>query len=225
MFVVGVDGCSAGWVAFKVDLPSLATSVESLDLTSWLTKRPSDLSCLTIDIPIGLFDRPRECDIAARKLLGSPRRNSVFSPPCRTALLASGHSAACACNRQITGKGLTIQSWCIASKIKQVDDAIAAMCQQWAVEVHPEVCFWALNDGNPMRYKKKSAEGVVERLALLRRIFTNIDEHMASRPSGVGKDDLLDAAVAAWTAVRIHKDEARQVCEPERDEKGLSATI
>jgi predicted RNase H-like nuclease len=76
-----------------------------------------------------------------------------------------------------------------------------------------------------MRYKKKSAEGVSERLTLLRKIFPEIDAHMASRPSGVGKDDLLDAAVAAWTALRVHNGEARQVCEPDRDEKGLSVTI
>jgi len=41
----------------------------------------------------------------------------------------------------------------------------------------------------------------------------------------VGKDDLLDAAVAAWTALRLWKGEARQVCEPERDDEGLMATI
>jgi hypothetical protein len=35
----------------------------------------------------------------------------------------------------------------------------------------------------------------------------------------------LDAAVAAWTALRLWKGEACQVCEPERDTKGLGATI
>jgi len=187
---------------------------EVVDLQSWLTKRPPDLAYLAIDIPIGLFDRPRACDIAARKLLGLPRRSSVFPAPCRGALLASDHPAASACNRRITGKGLTIQAWRIAPKIKQVDDVL--MCQQWAFEVHPEVCFWALNGGNPMRYKKKSAGGAMERLTLLRRIFPKIDVHLVSRPLGVGKDDLLDAAVAAWTALRLHNAEARQVCEPGR---------
>jgi predicted RNase H-like nuclease len=31
MIVAGVDGCHAGWIAFKVDLASLATSVETVD--------------------------------------------------------------------------------------------------------------------------------------------------------------------------------------------------
>jgi predicted RNase H-like nuclease len=195
MFIAGVDGCSAGWVAFKVRLPSLAISIEVVDLQSWLKSRPPDIARLGIDIPIGLFDRPRACDIAARKLLGSPRRNSVFPAPCRVALSAIDHPTASACNRGTTGKGLSIQAWCISSKIKQVDDMMTALCQHWAFEVHPEVCFWALNGSIPMRYKKKSAEGLVERLTLLRKMFPAIDEHLMNRPSGVGNDDLLDAGL------------------------------
>jgi predicted RNase H-like nuclease len=41
----------------------------------------------------------------------------------------------------------------------------------------------------------------------------------------VGVDDLLDAAVAAWTALRLHKGNALHVCSPERDAKGLAVTI
>jgi predicted RNase H-like nuclease len=83
MFVAGVDGCHAGWIAFKVELPSLTTSVEVIDLPALLTNRPSDLAFLAIDIPIGLLDGSRACDKAARKLLGQPRGTSVFAAPCR----------------------------------------------------------------------------------------------------------------------------------------------
>ena len=124
MFVAGVDGCSAGWVAFKVELSSLATSVETVDLTLWLTERPPDLAVLCIDIPIGLFDHPRACDIEARKLLGRPRRSSVFPPPCRAALLGRDHASASDINERATSKRLTLQTWCISGKIKQVDDII-----------------------------------------------------------------------------------------------------
>jgi hypothetical protein len=58
MFVTGVDGCRAGWVAFKVDLSSLVTSVEVIDLRALLRKRPPELACLGIDIPIALLDGP-----------------------------------------------------------------------------------------------------------------------------------------------------------------------
>jgi predicted RNase H-like nuclease len=150
MLVAGVDGCRAGWIAFKIELPSLATSVEVIDFPSLLTNRPSYLASLGIDIPIGLLDGSRACDKAAGKLLGQPRGTSVFAAPCRAALTAQNHAEASAINRQKTGRGLSQQAFGIGSKIKQVDDAITPEAQQWAFEGHPEVCFWALNQRRPM---------------------------------------------------------------------------
>ncbi len=223
--VAGVDGCRAGWVAFRVALPSLSTSVEIIDLPAVIRRRPADLLYLAIDIPIGLLDCSRACDKTARKLLGRPRGSSVFTAPCRSALSAVNHGTASATSARITGRGLSRQAWGIASKIKQVDDEITPECQQWIFEIHPEVCFWALARGRPMKYRKKTQAGVNERVDLLRSSFPNIDEDLRDRPIGVAKDDLLDAAAAAWTALRIHDGVARSVCNPERDDKGLSLTI
>jgi predicted RNase H-like nuclease len=225
MFVAGVDGCCGGWVAFKVELPTRVTSVELIDLPVWLRERPPDLACLGIDIPIGLLDGPRACDKAARKLLGQPRGTSVFAAPCRAALSAKNHAAATAANLLMTGRGLSQQAWGIASKIKEVDDAITPDCQRWAFEVHPEVCFWALAGERPMAHGKKTKAGVSERLALLRRVFPEIEIHLANRPARVGADDLLDAAAAAWSALRLHNAEALPVCTLERDAKDLSVAI
>src|ERR1019366_10022954 len=100
MFVAGVDGCRAGWIAFKVELPSLVTSVDVIDLPAWLRKRHPELACLGIDIPIGLLDGSRACDKAARNLLRQPRGTSVFAAPCRAALTAKNHAEASAINRQ-----------------------------------------------------------------------------------------------------------------------------
>lgn len=176
MFVAGVDGCRApgGWVCFKVEVPSLVTSEGVIELPSLLKNRPIDLSFLGIDIPIGLLDCARACDKAARKLLGQPRGTSVFAAPCRAALTAKTHAEASAINRQRTGRGLSQQAFGIGSKIKQVDDAITPDCQQWAFEVHPEVCFWALNGQRPMKNNKKTREGVDDRIALLSTIFPDI---------------------------------------------------
>jgi predicted RNase H-like nuclease len=225
MFVAGVDGCRAGWVAFKVDVPSLATSVDVVDIAELLSRRPDDLLCLAIDIPIGLLNGSRACDKAARKLLGQPRGTSVFAAPCRATLSAASHAPASALNREKTTRGLSQQAWGIAPKIKQVDDAIAPDCQKWAFEVHPDVCFWAMNDHRPMKYNKKTKEGAAERVALLRNVFPEIERHLANRPTRVGADDLLDAAAAAWTALRWYRKQAECVCTPERDEKGLEVTI
>jgi predicted RNase H-like nuclease len=141
MLVAGVDGCRGGWVAFKVNLPDHATSVEVVDLSAWLRKRPPDLACVCIDIPIGLLEALRACDKAARKLLRQPRGSSVFPAPCRPALGAQTYAEASSINRLRTTRGLSQQAWGIALKIKQVDDVITPGCQQWAYEVHPEVCF------------------------------------------------------------------------------------
>ena len=229
MFVLGVDGCRAepGWVAFKVDVVSRATSVEIIDLTSRLRTRPPDWACLAIDIPIGLLNSSRDCDRAARKLLGQPRGSSVFAAPCRAALEVDGHPAMSAVNKTKTGRGLSLQAYGIAPKIKQVDDAITPESQQWAFEVHPEVCFWALAEKSPMKYSKKTKAGSLERLNLLCKEFPNIDRHLKDdRPPGVAKDDLLDACVAAWTALRRYSGDAISVCEKlEHDERGLEVSI
>ena len=225
MFVAGVDGCRGGWVAFKVELPAHATSVEIVDLPAWLRERPPDLVCLAIDIPIGLIDGSRACDIAARRLLGQPRGTSVFAAPCRAALAAKSHAESSAINRQKTTRGLSQQAWGIIPKIKQVDDAITLDSQRWAFEVHPEVCFWALNQRRPMKHNKKTKEGATERIAVQRLVFSQIERHVANRPALVGADDLLDAAAAAWSALRLHNAEALPVCTPERDAKDLSVAI
>jgi len=124
MFAAGVDGCRGGWIAFKVDLPAHSTSVEVVDLPSCLREHPPDLACVGIDIPIGLLECPRACDKAARNLLGQPRGSSVFPAPCRAAVHAATYEEASAVNREKMGRGLSQQAWGIASKIKQVDDAI-----------------------------------------------------------------------------------------------------
>jgi predicted RNase H-like nuclease len=225
MFVAGIDGCRGGWVGFKVDLTSMDTSVELMDVQSVLTNKPDELAILAIDIPIGLLDGSRVCDKAARKLLGQPRGSSVFAAPCRTALSAKTHAAASATNLRITGKGMSQQAWGIASKIKQIDDAITSDCQRWAFEVHPEVCFWALNQRRPMKHNKKTKEGAAERVALLGRVFPQLETHLVKRPRAVGADDLIDAAAAAWTALRCHRQEAECVCTAEHDERGLAINI
>lgn len=220
-----MDGCSAGWIAFKVDIATRASSAELIDLPSLLQQRPSTLACLGIDIPIGLLDGSRTCDTAARQLLGWPRRNSVFSPPCREALAAKGYSDACNVNSRVTNKKMSQQAWGIAPKIKQLDDAICRGCQDWVYEVHPEVSFWAMAGKRPMEHRKKSPAGCTERLTLLRPVFDQIDDFLANRPRGVEKDDLLDAAAAAWSALRIARGEGQRVSAEQEDSVGLRACI
>jgi len=223
--VAGVDGCPGGWVAFKVNLTSRITDVELVDLPRMLRSQPDGLTVIAIDIPIGLLDGPRACDRAARMLLGPVRGCSVFPSPCRAALKAPGYRLACEINQQLSGRKLSRQAWCIGPKIKAVDDAITPASHDWAFEVHPEVSFCAMNYCRPMPHGKKSREGKAERLELLHTVFPGVSEHLLRRPPHVGVDDLLDAAAAAWSALRIHEGIAQSVSPPELDERGLEVAI
>jgi len=227
-------------VRFKVEgeclatanVSSLRTSVDLVnDIAGSLRDKPFGLVYMGIDIPIGLFDVPkaRECDREARKLLGKPRSNSVFPAPSRAALKENSYKEASEVNRLKTDKKLTKQTWGIMEKIRQVDDAIDPCAQAWAFEVHPEVCFWAMNERQPMKNSKKTKDGIAERTELLARFFPQIESNLESRLSmfghKVGKDDLLDAAAAAWTALRRFRQTAECACTPECDAEGLSVTI
>ena len=71
----------------------------------------------------------------------------------------------------------------------------------------------------------KNKEGAAESVVLLCRVLPQVETHLASRPRAFGADDLLDAAAAAWSALRLHNAEVLPVCTPERDGKDLSVAI
>ena len=141
-------------------------------------------------------------------------------------VIAEGNYAeSCEINESHTGKKLTKQSWAIADKIKQVDDAITSEHQSWVFEVHPEVCFWHFAGGKPMQHRKKRKAGRDERIEVMTRYLPTIGELVSTRPVGVAVDDLLDAAIAALTARRRQQGKAERVCEPEKDGRGLRVEI
>jgi predicted RNase H-like nuclease len=225
MVVVGADGCPVGRVLYTINVQSFATQIEvTHDLTSLLRRRTDDMAALGIDVPIGLLDRPRACDLAARKLLGV-RGCCVFPAPSRAAVYAEQYRQASELNQERTGRRLSMQSWGIVPKIRQVDEAMSPETQTWAFEVHPENSFWKLNQHHLMRYRKKSREGRSERVTLLRSICDGVDRQLERRPRGVGMDDLLDATVSAWSALRWWRGEACSVADPERDAMGLRVAI
>lgn len=118
----GVDGCRGGWIVAEANhkLDNLSFRITE-DLNSLFAKaRPRCV--IAIDIPIGLpINEPRLCDKEARKLLGWPRRNSVFSPPGRGAVNAGTYRQALGRNRKILGTGISKQAFCIMAKIREVD--------------------------------------------------------------------------------------------------------
>jgi len=227
---VGIDGCKKGWFYFQFDGSGLSFSVVTA-LRGYLSRIPAK-SVVLIDIPIGLREsgnRERDCDPAARKILGKPRASSVFPAPSRQAVLLpseSSHKEASEENRLHLGKGLSLQSWAIAPKIREVDELLRNPqgLELTIREVHPEVCFWGLR-GKPMHHKKTTREGFEERRAVLTNLIDGADKRIEQalkeyKKKDVARDDILDALVAAYCAKRV--DECCTLpASPETDGQGL----
>ena len=234
---VGVDGCPSGWFSVGFDSEG-CYELKVFPAFSELLDYYRDAKLVLVDIPIGLPEGPggRECDQEARNKLRPHRSSSVFSAPTRQTVKQAALSPGdyeCAkkveqCATRPEGKGISKQAFAIAPKIAQVDrflrcrDSNATPKVQ---EVHPEVCFWALNGKKAMEFNKKEDKGEEQRIRVLERFEprTRAMYREAGRRfvgGGVGKDDILDALAAAVTA-RLGHDWLKTIPEcPPRDCKG-----
>lgn len=204
MNALGLDACKSGWFY-------IALSKESFDFgvvtkAEQLLAISSPSTRLFIDIPIGLTNTARQCDIEARKRLGK-RKSSVFPSPSRAALNASSYEDANQKNVAASGKKLSKQSYAIMPKIKEIDQLIQSkpLAKTIIKEVHPELCFWALNKEIPLEHYKKTTAGFQERLNILKHYDLNAEANIAraflhSSSLGVARDDVVDAFVNALTA-------------------------
>lgn len=200
---VGVDGTCRGWVAVVV--------VDDLVVDVW---RVADLATIVdrvgavpfgVDIPIGLLDRPRRAaDLAVRAQLVHTA-SSVFPAPCRSVVDAyrageiNDHDAANALSRRVTGAGLSRQAWNLVDKIAEADALVERgidLC-----EVHPELAFH-LRATRPLP-GKRSWNGVMARLAIVRALGLELPDHIEGGDR-MSPDDVLDAAIVAWTAAGLH---------------------
>lgn len=231
MQVAGVDGCPGGWLVVRAEVAAnrlrLVSAPIPLDRFTDVVAATKDCDCVAVDIPIGLTEGPeRDADRAAREKLGQPRGSSVFRAPCWPILCQttdeSPYADACAVSRKYCchkqseePAAMSLQTYHIMKKVREVNLWLKVErerredVQDRIFEMHPEVSFWALNDGNATQYSKKAKaqRGKRERISLLSRSFDDAlasveltkTAAMARRP---GYDDFLDACVAAWTAAR-----------------------
>ena len=208
--VAGIDGYSRGWVAVELDEHGDAAARTAPHLGD-LVDSPARV--VAVDMPIGIPNgEARAADLEARRVVGA-RRSSVFVTPPRAALEAESFAEANVIARELTGKGMSQQSFALRRRIFEVERLAEA--DDRVVEVHPEVSFRELA-GRPLAYSKHSAEGLAERRALLE----GAGIQLPPRPPGVPEADLLDAAVAAWTAGRFARGEARPLPEGHRERIG-----
>lgn len=196
--VAGVDGCKAGWVAVvlrdgRFERARLARTFREL-----LDAEP-EVAAWGVDIPIGLTDgAPREADTFARTFV-APLRSSVFPTPPRAVVEAKSYPDAARLCTELTGRGLSRQSFGLSVKILEVD---AFRDDPSIYEVHPEVSFRALA-GEPLRERKKSWAGQARRLELLAGAGIVLPADLGEAARATPPDDVIDAAAAAWSANRI----------------------
>ncbi len=232
-WVAGVDGCRAGWMVVMAKDSGEGTASLRIQLCSGfdqvLALSPAP-DVIALDIPIGLLDQRRPggriCDQEARRLLGR-RASSVFTPPTRALLQAYKFS-------DVRGKGLSIQSFGILPKIREVDRFMTPELQKRVYEAHPELAFRAFA-GHPMRFNKKTSLGRKERLRALQMapMIRSSDIANYVRRSAisfsrnqVAPDDLLDAAALVNTGLRITEHCAVRIpTHPALDPTGLRMEI
>jgi predicted RNase H-like nuclease len=207
--VAGVDGTPEGWAVVIIDIDRLA--IRKVAALSDIFDGATDFDIIAVDVPIGLLDAykvgGRACDRAARKTLGRPRGSSAFPAPVRPVLAATSWEHACLRSRASApdGKKLTKQTYAILPKIREIDELLQTHheLRQVVREVHPEVCFSELV-GVPMTHRKASILGREERQRALARSFPEL--HLiekSGRDQGIPIEDILDATVSCWSALRL----------------------
>jgi predicted RNase H-like nuclease len=222
MKVIGLDGCSRGWIGVVLDGDEV--SAHYFANVRQVVEDFPDVQVIAIDIPMGLLDSgPRRADILARgKLPG--RASTIFNAPARACLVDVQYLTANEISQRVLGKGLSQQSYALLPKIREVDDFwLSAPCPVW--EVHPELSFAKINDWK-MLPSKKSWAGMLQRRDALSRVGIVLDDVVGDAARRASTDDMLDAGACAWSAREIFDGRAIFLPDPpEVDVTGREATI
>jgi len=212
--VLGVDACKAGWVGVVLApgrpvMGVLGATIGALIEAAGAVTGPLDV--IGIDMPIHPPEKgSRPADVAARAHLGR-KASSIFLTPARPVLEAASYADACAVARALDGRAISRQAWALRGKIREVGAWLpAAPCPIY--EVHPEVSFSVLI-GTPIVASKRTAVGLGARRRALEGAGIVVPADLADA-SGVAADDVLDAAVVAWSARRIAAGVARSFPDP-----------
>lgn len=239
-WVAGVDGCPGGWLVVlrPLDDPSRARAILLATFAEVLALEESPAT-IAVDMPIGLPEVSgiggRRADVEARVNLG-PRRASVFAVPSRAAVMQTGYRDACNIAHATSEPPRKVSRQCfnLFPKIREIDALMRPALQERVYETHPELGFWALNGGNALgEAKKVRSRPHPPGLALRRRLLdgAGYDARFLADTSAfparyVGPDDVLDAAVCAWTAARIALGQGRRFpAEPGLDARGLRMEV
>lgn len=201
----GIVPCPGGWLAVPARLAGVTVNVEDPivlpTLAAVLDLKPK-FDAAAIHAPLGLNDRPdgpyRPCDVAARELVGWPRRNSLGCVPSRAALQARSREEALALEPWLRSGDLRMFRWW-----REAEREFQPFHQRSYFAAHPDLSFTALNDEQPLRSSPYRPDGVIERIGLIRNKLPGVEEVvMRAPPDGAAQVHVLHAAALVWTARR-----------------------
>lgn len=205
--VLGVDACKSGWIGIALS-EGVVSAYPAAEIGGLVEEAADDgpLAVIAVDIPIGLPDTGRrQADILTRKKVG-PRWPSVFMAPVRRALEAPDYATAADISRRLAGEGISRQAFALQPKILQVDRWVRETPHR-VVEVHPEASFAELA-GTLLQSRKSCWAGTVLRRRLLAGAGISLPDDLGLAGERAAVDDVLDAAAAAWTSVRVLRGQA-----------------
>jgi predicted RNase H-like nuclease len=231
---VGIDGCKAGWVA-AIGTPAQFTIIIAKNFADLFDRIGMD-AIYAIDMPMGLPDQVgpggRAPERLVRPLLGQ-RQSSLFSIPARAAVEAQDYPTACGLALETSDppRKVSKQGFNLFSKIRELDMFRRSEKGRGArlFEVHPELAFVMLNDGQPLDLPKKVkgtvfAPGMALRRQLLAKGGFALEQMTIS--AGAQEDDVLDALAALSVAQRLHQGTARPFPDPPQvDAHGIPIAI
>lgn len=240
MWVAGVDGCRAGWIAvlMRADNP-YEYRIMTAPTFAAIADAPEQPEVIAVDMPIGLPEHTegsgRLPEQLIRLLLGQ-RQSSVFAIPSRRAVEAEDYGEACAIAAATSepSRKVSRQGFAIFPKIREIDALLRARPGLVArtYEVHPELAFWALNSCKPLDQPKKVKGTPYEPgMALRRRLLSRsglLPDGLihAPHPRGAAEDDLLDALAGLTVALDIARGGGQPFPDPPgRDAHGLPVAI
>ncbi|MEV4708216.1 DUF429 domain-containing protein [Actinoplanes sp. NPDC049316] len=219
--VIGVDAYALGWVAVELHDGAFARAMLAASLYE-IIAASSSAAAIGVNIALGIpADRWRTVETVVAEQLGARRGSVQRIPPWPVWQEADFTRANKRC-RELTGTGLSRQSWGLRSKVLEAN-AIRERHPTLLFEANPELSFRTMA-GEPLIHAKKTWTGHHHRRDLLARHGIVVPHILG--PAGMAPpDDILDAAAIAWSAHRKATGTARSYPSPPEQVDGTPVAV
>ena len=206
--IAGVTPWRSRWVVASAKMAAATFAPEEPKVfdsfREVIDERPSYVA-IVVNAPIGYLDRPgmgsRSCDRDARALLGR-RAITIRDAPSRATLTGEVSWR----ESHLDAATLTL-----LPRYIEVASEMSPFRQRTVYSGNPELSFYQLNEGNPLRWSKKREEGREERHALLMSKIPGINRIIDSETDRIPASHRFDAAVLMWSARRVRGHAAKRL--------------